>query len=137
MRQLGMSLLVIATLAAAGCASGSAGSSTSTQAGAPSTARRSNPSVITAEELARIEVSDALQAIQRLRPQFLQTRGATSFQQSSEVVVYVDGSRLGAPSALRDVTVNDIKEIRYLSATEATQRYGTGHSSGAIVVTRK
>jgi len=117
------------------CASGSSGS---TQAGAPSPTRsRANPNVISAEDLAKVDVSDALQAIQRLRPQFLQTRGATSFQNPSELVVYVDGSRLGNVSTLRDIPANEVKEIRYLSATEATQRYGTGHASGAIVVTRK
>jgi hypothetical protein len=135
MRQLKFSLLALASLLVA-CASGSSGSST--QAGAPSPSRtRSNPNVITADELSRIDVSDALQAIQRLRPQFLQTRGATSFQSPSELVVYVDGSRLGNASTLRDVPANEVKEIRYLSSTEATQRYGTGHTSGAIVVTRK
>ena len=138
MRQSRVFLLAISSFAVVACASGSGGSSTSTQAGAPSSNRtRSNPNVITAEDLAKVDVSDALQAIQRLRPQFLQTRGTTSFQNPSEVVVYVDGSRLGNTSTLRDIPANEVKEIRYLSATEATQRYGTGHASGAIVVTRK
>ena len=31
----------------------------------------------------------------------------------------------------------EVKEIRYLSATDATQRFGTGHTAGAIIVTRR
>ena len=36
-----------------------------------------------------------------------------------------------------DKPITDVKEIQWLSGTDATQRYGTGHGSGAIIVIRK
>ena len=131
------SFLVLALSAAsiAACASSSSGS-TATQQSRPRTSR----DVITAEELATIDAQTALQAIQRLRPNFLQTRGGASMSINSgpvDIVVYVDQTRMGGPSSLSQIPVTEIREIRYLNATDATQRYGTGHGAGAIIVTRK
>ena len=94
--------------------------------------------VITSEELNGIDVQNAYQAVQRLRPNFLQTRGNVSITQGAQpVVVYVDETRMGGPSALQQIPIAEVKEIRYLNSSDATQRYGTGHTSGAIVVLRK
>jgi len=57
--------------------------------------------------------------------------------QSVNVVVYLDDVRLGEVTTMRNVTAMSVKEIRYLSATDATQRWGTGHGSGAIQVISK
>jgi hypothetical protein len=51
--------------------------------------------------------------------------------------VYVNGVRSGDVNSLHQIQVIDVREVRRLSATEATQRYGTGHTMGAILVTRK
>jgi hypothetical protein len=51
--------------------------------------------------------------------------------------VYVDGVRRGDLQVLRQINAIDVKEVRHLSATEATQRFGTGNTMGAIVVTSK
>jgi hypothetical protein len=53
------------------------------------------------------------------------------------IQVYVDGSRVGDINSLRQLRPEDVKEIRHLTAAEATQAYGTGNTMGAIVVTRK
>ena len=53
------------------------------------------------------------------------------------IIVYANGIRLGGTDTLRDLPVVDIKEIQYISAADATQRFGTGHSHGAILITRK
>lgn len=127
--------LVVGAFVLGGCASSSSGSS-ATQQSRPRTSR----DVITADELATIDAQTALQAIQRLRPNFLQTRGGASMSINSgpvDIVVYVDQTRMGGPNSLSQIPVTEIKEIRYLNATDATQRYGTGHGAGAIVVTRK
>jgi hypothetical protein len=58
-------------------------------------------------------------------------------QGPQDVVVYVDQTRMGGPSTLAQIPITDVKEIQYLSATDATQRYGTGHGAGAIIVIRK
>ena len=39
--------------------------------------------------------------------------------------------------ALRNVPAEQVERIEFLSAADATMRYGTGHASGAILVTTK
>ena len=126
-----------AVIAAPGCASSPASGSSGSQQ--PSRTRVSRDR-ITSEELATIDVQNALQAVQRLRPNFLQTHGgATSSitRGPQDVVVYVDQTRMGGPGTLANIPISDVKEIQYLNGTDATQRYGTGHGSGAIIVIRK
>ena len=89
---------------------------------------RRNPNLITQAELAEFSTQSALDAIRRLRPRWLQSRGATS------PVAILDGARLGDPDALRSINVSDIESIRYLNASDATMRYGTNFPGGAIEV---
>ena len=129
--------LVVA--AAPGCASSSSGTGASQQS-QPSSTHRGSPDRITQEELATVDVQNALQAVQRLRPSFLQNRGGASSsitQGPQDVVVYVDQTRMGGPNTLSQIPITDVKEIQHLSGTDATQRYGTGHGSGVIIVIRK
>ncbi len=92
--------------------------------------------VLTADELQRVPVETVYDSIQRLRPEFLRARGQVSLESrtASLPVVYVDDIRLGGPDALRTVRIADVHEIRYLSASDATTRYGTGHPGGVIAV---
>lgn len=51
------------------------------------------------------------------------------------VVAYVDDVRLGDLEQLRTVQRGTVREIRYIrGATDATTRWGTGHSNGVIQV---
>jgi outer membrane cobalamin receptor len=138
------SLLIIAAVVVVGvpgCASSPAGASGATQQSASSSSRaRGSRDVITQEELAKVDVQNALDAVRRLRPSFLQTHGGLSSsitQGAQDVVVYVDNTRMGGPSTLAQIPITDVKEIQYLNGPDATQRYGTGHGSGAIIVIRK
>jgi hypothetical protein len=139
-------LLVGAALAgAAGCAS----SGTAGQAGEPQTSvvsapgtrpQRKDPNVITEAELSSRSALTARQVIEQLRPQFLRVRGTTTLgnAQTSDVIwVYFDGTRMGTLEVLNNIGAHEIREIRYLNPSEATNRYGTGHVQGAILVTRK
>ena len=131
-------LIAGALIATAGCAS--SGSSGTTVGGAAAERPRRDPNVITAEELAARPTLNARQAIEQLRPQFLRTRGTTTLGNASmgDVIwVYVDGTRMGDLSVLNNITVPEIREIRYLSPSEATNRWGTGHVQGAILITRR
>ena len=48
------------------------------------------------------------------------------------------GARMGdAQDALRSLSVADIQEMQYLSAADATMRFGTNFVGGAIVVTSR
>jgi hypothetical protein len=114
----------IARLAAGGC------SSPGRQASAPATRN-----VITADEIARVNAATALEAIQRLQPAMLtKHRGPSSLhlEDQSQITVYVDGTRFGGVGSLSMIEATSILEIRFLSASEATFRYGTGNSAGAI-----
>ena len=134
------SLLLITTVALAGCASsGGGGSAASVEQSGTRPARRDS-NVILADELANAPQGDLFSAVQTLRPAFLQTRGASSFGIATApeaIQVYVDGVHVGDVTMLRQYQARDIKEVRKLSAADATQKYGTGHSQGAILVTRR
>ena len=119
--------LILATLAALmACASADSASRSHLL-------RVSTPSrVLTEAEITRAGARTAYETIERLRPWYLsltRTRGA-----SGERAVYVDGMRLGGLEALHGIPSASVREIRTLDAREATTRFGTGHSAGAIVV---
>lgn len=121
-------VVVVATVA---CAS-SSGSAESGQT-ATRSARRSNE-VMTEQELRESTVLNALDAVRQHRPGWLRSRGATSRGTQSEPVVYFNDVRMGGVESLSQFNLGSIKELRYYTATEATNRWGTGHSAGAIVV---
>ena len=86
-------------------------------------------------ELARAGVRTAYQAIRRLRPEYLAfTRRNGS---SDELAVYIDGIRTGTTEALHAIPSTSLREVRRLDAREATTRFGTGHSGGAIIILTK
>jgi len=49
----------------------------------------------------------------------------------------VDGVAIGQVENLVNVNAISVMEIRYISATDATTRFGTGYVGGAILVTTK
>ena len=123
-------VLATAMVALAACASGG-GASAATQ----------NPNVISTEEIVASSASNAYEVIQRLRPNFLRTRGAVhgtpgaaNAVEMVDLVVYLNENRLGGSDQLRQVSTTDICEIRYFNSSEATTKWGTGHSAGAIQI---
>ena len=120
-----MILLAIGLLSGlAACASGGGGSSDGP---------RRSANRITQEELVEYSTLNALDAIRRLRPRWLQPRGATAGG-ANEPVAILDGARLGNPQSLTAVSVSDIDSMQFLSAADATMRYGTNFPGGAIEV---
>ena len=94
--------------------------------------------LITAEEMRAAGYTDAFRAVQSLRPQWLRIRGPTSFSQPEVVIkVYLDGSLMGGPEQLQQITISSISSIRFLDANEATQRWGFDHVNGAILVSTR
>lgn len=89
---------------------------------------RRSANVITQDELASVAQLDCLQAIQRLRPDWLRTRTGAS------PAIFVDGRESMSADVLRTVPVATVREIRFLSARDATTSYGTGYVSGAILI---
>lgn len=132
-------LIAVAALAAA-CSSGSGSTSGATGA---TPVRRGGQNLITTEEIAAsgAGLETAFDIVQRLRPTMLRPRtssfGTNNQAQQVPVVVYSDEVRLGTVENLRTIPATQVFEIRYISATDATQRWGTNHSSGAIQVITK
>jgi hypothetical protein len=132
-----MAALVVAV--SSGCSSSGSSSNATGAPRAPS--RQQN--LITAAEIAEraAEASNALQIVQKLRPQMLTTRGRFSPADSSEAGVLprvvVDGVAYGPIENLANVNAISVGEIRYLNATDATTRFGTGYVGGVILVTTK
>lgn len=92
--------------------------------------------VILAQEIAMSRVTDVYQAILQLRPEFLKRRGPTSVQlpQRGALRVYLDNTEMGGPDVLHTIAVDQVTAIRYLSASEATLRWGPSHAGGVILV---
>jgi hypothetical protein len=43
--------------------------------------------------------------------------------------------RTDGVEALKEITVQEVREIRHLDGRDATMQYGTDHGAGAILVT--
>lgn len=86
------------------------------------------------EDIIEARHNTALDAVRAMRPQWLRKRGLGSISRPEMVKVYINGMLRGGPQALREVNSDSIRSIQYLSASDATQRFGTDHASGAIIV---
>lgn len=78
--------------------------------------------------------------VQRERPHWLGNLGPAALEgtgQGDVVVVYQDGARLGGPAFLRDIYVDNVATVRFLTGPEAASRFGLNHQSGAILVTTR
>ena len=73
-------------------------------------------------------------AIDRLRPLWLRPRGTSSARGPAPVVVYMNNVRVGGLSYLRDIAVESVAEVSFISASDATTRWGTGVAGGVILV---
>lgn len=129
-RKLTRSLLVAALLATA-C--------TNAASGAHSRPAPRDRNLITADEIQQIGVTNAYDAVKRLRPQFLVARGPSSIADTRPTtpVVYLDGVRFGDVSALAGIDAARIASIRFLSGPEAQQRFGTDNVAGVILISTK
>lgn len=83
--------------------------------------------------------STVYDVIQRARPEYLRSRGPNSFRNASPptAVVYLDGMKYGELEQLKSLRADNVFQIQYLSAPNATTRFGTGHTGGAILIISK
>jgi len=111
------------------------------------------------EELEGLGFSNAFEAVETLRPEWLIVRGnrslvasvdpvtvegtgagvtssgSTSLISEAETIqVYLDGSNLGGLERLNNVNVLLIKDMYFLDAGRATARFGRSNPHGAILV---
>ena len=114
-----LALALALSMGAAACASGG---------GTPRPPGATTNRIVQAE-LEQLPQMNALQAIERLRNNWLRTRSGDAPQ------LYVDGARRSSLSDLQAILSTEIETMQYMSAGDATNRYGTGHAGGAILVT--
>jgi hypothetical protein len=127
--------VALASLLCAGCARNTAGGG----AAAPPASSRNAGNALTQQQLAATNAANLYEAIQKLRPEWLTTRGATSVTDATPTTanVYMNGTMLGPVDYLREVHVLDVSEVRYWDAGQASARFGMGHPRGVIELTRK
>ena len=138
----------VLTLGATGC--GSSAPATASAGSGP----KPSSTLITADEIARVNVLNGYEVVQKLRPAMLSQRQIASAHgqggmakgappikgtdvASGQVVVYMDGTRLGDIEQLRGITAASIATLRYYSASEAQLKWGSNHPAGAIEVISK
>jgi hypothetical protein len=92
--------------------------------------------VVTRAEMLESSETDVYTALQRLRPRWLRARGQASFSGSTVVMLFVDGSPRGDVTNLRGLPINDIRDITYLSASEAAFQFGTMAGNGGALAVR-
>jgi hypothetical protein len=133
-------LLASMVLLAWGCASAPAGERS-----------RSDGQVITAEAIERSRHATVLDLIQAERPNWLRTRGGGTLRTTEvtdartgdrvdvmdlpPLAVYLDGARYGTLADLQGMRPAQVSRLEFLSAAQATGRFGTNHVNGAILVT--
>ncbi len=122
-------LAILGLVLLAACSSASTKSST---AAAP----RGSRDLVTRAQIDQMSVQDAYEIVSRMRPEYLrEQRGPSSVNRGATLaVVYIDGVRRGGPEALRGLRPGEVEEIRFMSGTDATTRYGTDHGAGVIEI---
>jgi len=119
---------LFALAAVVACAS----SGTKTEAVAPGQDRNT----ITETELMSTSSSSLYDAIEKLRPNFLRSHGASSFtnQTNEYPVVYVDEHLYGEMASLRSIVTAQVGSVRYYDQITAQQKFGLTSGNGVISV---
>lgn len=98
---------------------------------------------ITNLELRRAIATNALEAVQLLRPEWLgstqfasqpMANGSPAAVEEASIAVYVVDTRIGGPEALAEVSIPEIQELRLYEPREAARRWGSAHPHGAIEI---
>lgn len=91
--------------------------------------------VVAFPEIERTQAVSALDLVRKTRPNFLNSRGITTFIGTSNDLptVYVDGMRYGTMATLKDIPASSIAEIRMYRAGEAAQ-FGPGNMGGVLSI---
>src|ERR1700687_1213271 len=101
---------------------------------------RTDPQLITENEVVASHATTAYELIRSLRPNFLTYRGETSFARRTSrphPTVYVDDQAFGQVSILNSIPRSDVSSVRLYRASEAMTKFGTGNAGGVIAITTR
>lgn len=116
-------LFLVAALSLGGaCATASSGGGTTP---------RGDSHTITEAEIAAATQLNVYDLVNAERPRWLQAPGS---QGSFPISAYMNDSRLGSPSALRSISLTDLKSIRYYEASAAQQKFNQPNTGPVIQV---
>ena len=128
-------LYLLAAAAIIGCAPASATSGKSHTSAVP---RRAN--FLAAAEIlsAHADNMTAYDALARLRPNWLNSHGMTSFDPrgSEFAVVFVDGHPYGGLNSLHEIPAYQVADFRYYDVTEAGATFGLKAGTGGGIEVR-
>ncbi|MEX1187391.1 MAG: hypothetical protein WEA80_12445 [Gemmatimonadaceae bacterium] len=115
--------------------------------------RKSDRNQLTSEEIRARPVGSVYDLIRSRRSNWLSTRGSATLRTRAAadplggtpvtvgiepvIIVYVDNVRQGTHEILRSMSTDDVESIERLDSMNATQRFGTGHEHGAILIRRR
>jgi len=111
---------------------------------------RRDRNVITRDELADPSLSgrNVLEVVRLLRPQFLTVRGTHTVQDTAtarrgvvdqdagKVHASIDGTRIVSVEELAGVTASTVVEIRFLTPSQAMQRFGGAAREGPVILVK-
>ena len=105
----------------------------------PTQAAPSSRTTLTQSQLSATNARNLYEAIEKLRPDWLTSRGPTSVTNEAPTVasVYMNGTMIGKADALRDIPILEVTEVRYWDVGQASARFGMGHPRGVIELTRR
>jgi len=132
MRTLRLLVATVISISLTACAS----SGTGTSSGSGSRDK------LTGADLVQTNATSAYDALTRLRPNWLRPPGLTmtgGLEKTSyaQVLVYVDGTKMGGPEALRTIPSSSVTSIEFLDPIKAqtvVRDSGTGVASYVIMV---
>ena len=133
MNRLRGTVVVVATsLLLAGCSS----ATTTNGSSAGGTSNRTSEIQLSQADLTRANADNVYDAVAKLRPAWLNSRGPTSVTDMTptEVDVYMDGNFMGKADYLKQLRLNNIVSVKYWDAGRASARFGMGHTRGVIEV---
>lgn len=83
------------------------------------------------ESWERTTAANVFDLLNELRPAWLRPRGGSALV---DVVVYLDGHKMGGVELLRGIPLSGVTAIRRLDGIDATQRFGQNHGAGAVLI---
>lgn len=96
---------------------------------------RQRRDLLTQEQIAETNQTDAYRVVESLRANWLLERGGDSLiGPPTKVQVYLDDTRMGGVEALRSINTAIVNYIQYFDGTAASARWGLGHGQGVIYV---
>jgi hypothetical protein len=141
MRYVAVRRLALAAVAAASMACASGGASS---ANAGDSSPKHDRTVITDADMRELTVSNLLEVVQHLHPEWLTPRNAgtvaaprartASSSTDVAVQVYIDTQHAGTIDVLGQLSINSAASLKYYSASEAQARFGNGNIYGAIQI---